>query len=93
MEKINDRLLAIISFIIFLVNMTKYYLINVEQLIYPYSPTNRLISYIMLPVIFIGMLLSLIVVFKNVFYSKKNIINILLSIPLIGFVVYFFFIK
>lgn len=93
MEKINDRLLAIISFVIFLVNMTKYYLINMEQLMYPYSPTNRLISYIMLPIIFVGMLLSLIILFKNIFYSKKNIINIFLSIPLIGFVVYFFFIK
>ncbi len=92
-KKINDRLLAVISFTIFLVNIAKYYLINVKQLIYSYSPQNRVISYIMLPILCIGMLFSLITLFKNVFHRTKSIVNIFLSIPLIGFIVYFFFIK
>lgn len=93
MEKINDKLLAIVSFVIFFINIIKYYLINIEQIIRPYSPTNRLVSYIMLPIIFIGIVLSFIVLFKNIFYEKKSLINILLSLPLIWFVIYFFFIK
>lgn len=93
MEKISLRSLSIISFVIFLANVIKYFLINVYQLIHPYSSMNRLVSYIMLPIIFIGLLFSIIVLFKNIFYSKRNIINIFLSIPLIVFVIYFFFIK
>ncbi len=93
MEKINDKLLSILSFVIFLINMIKYYLINVEQLIYSYSPQNGLMSLILFPIIIIGLIFSLIVIVKNIFYNKRSILNVILSMPLIIFFIYFFFIK
>jgi len=93
MEKLNDRLFSILSFVIFLINTIKYYLINLEQIIYPYSSTNRLISFVMLPIIFVGVILSFITLMKNIFSGHRNIINILLSLPLVLFVIYFFFVK
>jgi hypothetical protein len=92
MEKINLKYFAVASFSIFIINMFKYYLINIKNLLSPYGSENRLISLIMLPIIGIGMCMSIFVLFKT-FKSKINLINIVLSIPLIIFFIYFFFIK
>ncbi|AYZ12428.1 hypothetical protein EGY05_11050 [Chryseobacterium arthrosphaerae] len=93
MEKINLKLLAIISFSIFIINILKYYLINIEKLLSPYGADNRLISFIMLPIIGIGIILSIIVLIKGVKSFKTNALNMILSLPLIIFFVYFFFLK
>ena len=93
MEKINDKLFAIISFCIFLISIFKYYFINVLEILHPYGKDNRLISWFLLPIIFIGLFFSILVLFKNAFSMNKNKFNIALALPLIVFVVYFFFLK
>lgn len=91
MEKINTRILAIISFSIFLINILKYYFINILHLLYPYSSENRLFSYLMLPIIVLGLIFSIIAIFIGIKSIRKNLLNIILSIPLILFFIYFFF--
>ena len=93
MEKINDRLLSIISFVIFTINTLRYFLINEAQVINPYSLFNRVLGDVMLPVILLGFLISIFILVKNILTKKKSLLNIIFSIPLIGFVIYFFFIK
>jgi hypothetical protein len=93
MEKISLKSIAIVSFSIFIINILKYYLINIEKLINPYGADNRLISFIMLPIIGIGIILSIIVLVKGTKSIKANILNMILSLPLIIFFIYFFFLK
>lgn len=93
MEKVtNNKFLSIVSFVIFLIGILKYYLINIREIIHPYSPLNRTISWMIFPFVIMGILISLFVIFKEIKSTKASFVNILLSIPLIVYFIYFFFI-
>lgn len=85
---------AIISFIIFIICILKYYFFNIIEIYPKYGNVNRLVSWILImPLILIGFILSLKVIF-NAFKSndlKIRILNILLVLPLLFCIVYFFF--
>lgn len=94
MEKIvNNRILSVASFGIFLIGVLKYYLINIQEIVYPYSPLNRTISWLMFPFIITGVLISIFVIYKEMRLKEISSINILLSLPLIVYFIYFFFLK
>lgn len=94
MEKIIiNRILAIISFGIFFIGILKYYLVNIQMIIYPYSPLNRTISWIIFPFTMIGVLISIFIIFKEMRLKKISYINILSSLPIIIYFIYFFFLK
>lgn len=93
MEKINIKNLAIVSFIIFLLNFSAFILIDLLKWLNPYSSlSNRINFFILFPLNVIGILISIIVIIKNSL-SKGNIINSLLCIPLLALLFYFFFLK
>lgn len=90
LNKIDKK--ALFSFIIFITCILKYYLFNVIQ-IYPiYGNINGLVSWlIILPLLLIGLFFSFKIIFKSVIDFRNNIGNLLLSIPLIVFVISMFF--
>ncbi len=93
MEKINIKNLAILSFVIFLLNFSTYIFIDVLGLINPYSSFNKRISFFVLfPLNVIGILISLTVIIKNTL-NKGKFIYSLLCLPLLLLLFYFFFLK
>lgn len=91
---INTRKKAIISFLIFAASIIKYVLVNVMEVIPPYGSMNRSISWtIMLPLMIIGIVLSILVISGNIRSRKVNLIDIALSLPILLFTIYFFLIK
>jgi len=87
---------ALISFIIFIIILAKYILVNRVQIISPYGPGNRIISYlIILPLMLIGTFLSLRVIKKNYLTSTNSDkpffdIYLILSIPCLFWFLYIF---
>lgn len=93
MEKINIKNLAILSFIIFLLNFSAFIFIDILKLINPYSLFNKRISFFVLfPLNIIGILISFTVIIKNIF-NKGKLIYSLLCLPLLLILFYFFFLK
>ena len=85
---------SIISFVIFLFCILKYYFFNVIELYPKYGNVNRFVSWIVImPLILIGLILSLKVIINTYKSneSKANILNIILVLPLLLFIIYFFF--
>jgi len=93
MEKINNRYLSKVAFIIFLINIMKYILINVSHFINPYGSINMKLSYIMFPTIIIGVLIFFKILVNSIYHKNINILNFVFSLPIIIFFIYFFFIK
>ena len=85
---------SIISLVIFLICILKYYLFNIIEIYPKYGNINRLVSWVLImPLILTGLILSLKVIF-NTFKNndvKANILNIILVFPLLLFILYFFF--
>lgn len=91
MEKIIN---PITSFFIFTFCISKYLLIYIFEIIPKYGDLNRLISWLfILPLTIIGFLISVIILFKSHKEIKTNYINILLVLPMIFYVLYFFIFK
>ncbi|KMQ61330.1 hypothetical protein ACM46_14935 [Chryseobacterium angstadtii] len=93
MEKINIRNLAILSFIIFLLNFSAFVFIDILEFIKPYSSFNKRISFfILFPLNVIGIIISFAVIIKNTI-NKGKIFYTLLCFPLLLILFYFFFLK
>lgn len=93
MEKINIKNLAILSFIIFLLNFSAFIFIDVLEWISPYSSFNKKISFFVLfPLNIIGILISFFVIIKNTL-NKGSFITSILCFPLLIILFYFFFLK
>lgn len=92
MKKMKKK--PLIVFLIFIVALIKYILINHLELIHPYGKLSGLISWCIILPLFIWGSYLVIIVLKNVLTNKKmNIIDILLILPFILFFTYFFLIK
>jgi len=90
----KNRKKAVISFIIFIICLTKYVLVNLYEVIPRYGSTSRDITwFIILPAVIIGLILSISVISENFKSNRKNLINILLVLPMLFFIFYFFVIK
>lgn len=93
MEKLNIKILAVLSFIIFLLNFLTFIFIDVLKLLSHYGSFNKIISfYVLFPLNIIGILISFIVIIMNTI-NKGKFIYTLLSIPLLLLLFYFFFLK
>jgi hypothetical protein len=92
MEKINRiKLQSIIVFVIFLICILSYYLINIIGVIPVYGKENRLISWlIILPLTIIGLILSINVIFNTIKNFRENFLYLVLVIPFLLYFVYFF---
>jgi len=92
MFSLSIKIQAAISFGIFLLIAAKYLLVNHLKLINPYTPHNRVLSYLMvLPLSFIGLLLSIQVVKSTLATSKKNILTYttILAMPMLLYSLWF----
>jgi len=93
MEKLNIKNLAILSFIIFLLNFSAFIFIDIIKIINPYGTFSKKINfYILFPLNIIGILISIFVIIKNSLIKGKFIYS-LLCIPLLVLLFYFFFLK
>lgn len=92
MEKLRNK--SILSFTLFLLCVTKYYLINYLQLIPVYGKSNRIISWlIIVPIMIIGSYLSVQVLYHSKKTIKKYLLDIILVLPMLFLIFYFFVLK
>lgn len=92
--QININKKAIISFLIFIVILTKDYLVSYLHIIPERSPLNRSINwFLILPLSILGVIFS-IQIFRSKFlerkYEKKSVIDLsfILSLPCLLYVLY-----
>lgn len=91
MEKIRILKIAYIPLGIFIINFFIYLLIDVFGEIYTYSGTaKKIYLFFCFPTNLIGLIISAYL-FIKVLIFKKSFWNIILCIPLIIFVLYFYF--
>jgi hypothetical protein len=89
---------ALISFITFIIAVLKYVFINKLETVNPYGPINSKISwYLILPLMMVGIFLSLWVIRDNYYSRMKNKqrfidLNFLMALPIIIFFVNMFYI-
>ena len=84
---------SIISFFIFFICMLKHYFINILELVPKYGNINRMIGFLLiLPLTIFGFVISAVVIFNNFKRLKSDfrIIEIILILPLLFFIYYFF---
>lgn len=84
-----------LSFVIFVICLLKWVLVNVQGAIPVYGSMNRIISWIVfLPLIMVGLFFSLKVIFLSIKAQRHEgrITNLLLVSPLIFFIIFFFLI-
>ena len=95
MERISkSRKKAVITFLIFIVCIAKYILVNLFEVIPRYGSTSRNITwFIIVPALIIGLILSISVIREDFKLKRKNWINLILSLPILIFIFYFFVIK
>lgn len=87
-KKIDKK--AIISFSISILCLIKYYIFNVYHFYSPNGSLNRLVSWtIIIPLIIIGLLCSIKILKKSLNNITVNVINIVLSLPIILILIYF----
>lgn len=90
------KISAVISFILTIICLIKYYLFNILQVFPIYCKENRMVSWIIIfPAILIGSCLSLYVLFKfkNQEKNKSYFFCVGLSLPMLILVLYFFIFK
>jgi len=92
MEKIKISKTAFIPLAIFVINFTIYLLIEVFGVVYTYSGTaKRTYIFFCFPLNVIGFTLSIYFFVKFLIY-KKSFWNIILCLPLLVFIFYFYFV-
>lgn len=83
---------ALFSFIVFVFCMIKYLIFNVFELLPLYGKINKSISlFILSPLTLIALLLSITTLIISIKDLKNNIFNIILSLPILLEIYYFFF--
>jgi len=92
MEKIKISKTAFIPLFIFVINFIIYLLIEVFGIIYTYSSTaKKTYIFFCFPLNVIGFILSIFFILKFLIY-KKNFWNIIVCLPLLIFIFYFYFV-
>ncbi len=92
MEKIKISKLAFIPLAIFVVNFTIYLLIKVYEVVYIYSSVaKRTYIYICFPMNVLGFIITIYFVVNFLIY-KKSFWNVILCLPLMAFIFYFYFV-
>jgi hypothetical protein len=91
MEKIKISKIAFIPLVIFTINFIIYLLIEIFGVIYTYSSTaKKIYLFFCFPMNVLGLIIS-VYIFTQFFSKKKNFWEIILCLPLLVFIFYFYF--